>query len=85
MTFFTPLIDRWAGLPEFAGDVGCPVKTAREWRRNDSIPAQWFAAVVRAAISRGFREITADHLAVVAERRRLHREAADAAQGQAAA
>jgi hypothetical protein len=85
---FAPIFNRWPALADFARDVGCPAKTAREWVRNDSIPSAWFAAVVRAALSRGFPEITADYLAVIAERRRLARAAIaaeDAEQAGAAA
>lgn len=69
--FFEPLMARWGTVTAFAAEVGCPEKNAREWKRIDSIPAPWFAAVVRAAIGRGFADITADHLATLAEARRL--------------
>lgn len=66
-----------------AADLGLPVKNVRSWNHSDSIPAEWFAALARAAPGRGMPEITAEHLADLAERRRKSREAAPA-QGAAA-
>lgn len=80
--FFAPIIERF-GIAELAAAVGLPTKNVRRWVDLDSIPAEWFAAVVSAAKARGFRDITADHLARVAERRRLARSEA-AEQGLAA-
>lgn len=74
MKLFAPIIRRWPTVPEFARDVGCTVPAAGQWMHNDSIPAAWFAAVVRAAIKRGFNDITLDLLADRAEKRRLRRE-----------
>jgi hypothetical protein len=75
LDFFNPIIRRWPTLVAFATEVGCPEKTAREWLRNDSIPSTWVAAVVRAASSRGWTDISADLLAILAEQRRLNRPA----------
>ena len=75
MEHFAPIIRRWPTVVTFANEVGCPEKNAREWLRIDSIPAPWFAAVVRASVSRGFIDISADHLASLAERRRLTKSA----------
>jgi len=73
--FFAPIIERF-GIPDLATAVGLPTKNVRRWVDLDSIPAEWFAAVARAAKRRGFRDITVDHLARVAERRRLARSEA---------
>lgn len=72
--FFEPLIRRWPTVTEFASDVGSSEPVARQWVRSDSIPAAWFAPVARAALRRGFSEITLDFLADRAEKRRLSRE-----------
>lgn len=70
--FFRPILKRWAKTADFAREVGAPDKAVREWLRIDSIPAAWFAAVVRAALVRGFIDITYELLASRAEARRLH-------------
>ena len=72
--FFSPIIDAW-GVAQMAANVGLPAKTVREWHRRDSIPAEWFAPVVRAAASANRTEVTLEALAAVAERRRLAGEA----------
>jgi len=73
--FFEPIIRRWDTVPAFAEDVGCSEPVARQWIRGDSIPAAWFAPVVRAGLKRGFSEITLEMLAGRAEQRRLVRDA----------
>lgn len=73
--FFEPIIRRWDTVTAFAADVGCSEPVARQWVRGDSIPAAWFAPVARAALKRGFAEVTLESLADRAERRRLVREA----------
>ena len=83
-SFFVPVIRRWSKVVDFAADVGAPERSVREWLRNDSIPATWFAAVVRAAIARGFIDITADRLAELAERKRLSKAAPPPEVGAAA-
>lgn len=65
------LIGRWDRLGDFARSVGCAPATANHWRRRDSIPAEWFAAVARAAQAKGFQDVTPDALARRAERKRL--------------
>jgi hypothetical protein len=66
------IIERWtvAGL---AKDLGIPPKNVRRWLDFDSIPAEWFSAIARAAESRGYHDITVEMLAGVAEARRLER------------
>lgn len=70
--FFRPILKRWPRTVDFAREVGAPEKAVREWLRIDSVPAAWFAAVVRAATARGFEDITYELLASRAEARRLH-------------
>lgn len=83
--YFAPIIRHWPTVVAFADEVGCPERSAREWLRIDSIPASWFVAVSRAAAMRPepqFQEITIEHLARLAELRRLGQiptEARDAA------
>lgn len=75
--FYAPLIRLWPTVVEFASDVGCPERTAREWVRIDSVPAAWFNAIAQAAAKRpepDIREIKVELLADIAERRRLEGE-----------
>lgn len=67
---FVDIIKRW-GEADLAKDLGLPTKNVRRWVDNGSIPAEWFAAIARAAAHRGDADITADRLAKVAEDRRL--------------
>lgn len=53
--------------------MGLPTKNVRRWVDSDSIPAEWFAAVVRAAEQRGFADVTPEKLLMLAEERRLRR------------
>lgn len=73
--FFEPLIRRWPTVIAFAEDVGCDEKVARAWIHSDSIPAAWFAPVRRAAVKRGFADITTDGLSALAESRRMAKDA----------
>lgn len=70
--FFKPLIDRW-GVAEMAADLGLPSKNVRSWRHSDSIPAEWFGAIERAAAKRGLSDVTGAMLIGIAERRRVDR------------
>lgn len=77
--FFTPLIKSWRGadpttgegITLLANDLGLPVKNVRRWVDVDSIPADWFCDVARAARSAGHRGITEKQLAAIAKERRL--------------
>lgn len=81
---FRPLIERW-GIAELATALALPTKNVRRWWDSDSIPAEWFSAIGRAAEARDFEDITVEHLAELAERRRLERETASESQLGAAA
>lgn len=54
------LMARWPSRTEFAQDVGAPPSIVHKWFSSDRIPARWQARVVRAAVSRGFSDITAE-------------------------
>lgn len=68
--FFAPLIKAW-GIAELALALGLPTKNVRRWVDLDSIPADWFAAIERAAAKAGREYVTVAHLADLAEQRRL--------------
>lgn len=76
---FTGLIDEWQ-VPVMAADLGLPAKNVRSWRASDSIPAEWFTAIERAARRRGKRHITLRHLAELAEKRRVARQEAQSSE-----
>jgi len=66
--WFVPLIKRF-GLSELARALGLPTKNVSRWVDLDSIPAEWFAPVARAAAARGFHDISVELLAARAEAR----------------
>lgn len=70
---FKPIIDEW-GAQDLAADLGLPMKNIRSWLASDSIPADWFLAIERAARRKGKPNVTAKRLAEIAEQRRLARE-----------
>jgi hypothetical protein len=72
--WFIPLIERF-GVAELAAQLALPPKNIRRWVDLDSIPAEWFAPISRAAKARGLIEIDLEYLADRAEARRLHRSA----------
>lgn len=82
--FFKPIIKTWRGadpstddgLVQLAADLGLPTKNVRRWADLDSIPADWFSAIARAAAAAGFEGVTEASLSAVAERRRMTRRAA---------
>ena len=73
--WFRPLIAKW-GAAELAADLGLPTKNVRRWVDLDSIPAEWFAPIARAAVGRSFREVTVEMLAARAEGRGIAARAA---------
>lgn len=79
---FTPIIALWGPGPDddavkaLASDLGLATKNVRRWVDLDTIPVDWFGAVVRAAKARGLDEVTEARLIAIAEGRRLKKEAA---------
>lgn len=71
MSSFIPIIERFGKTPDFARAVGMSVGAAKQARRRDSIPAEWFSAVARAAASQGLDGIDEALLSEIAEQRRL--------------
>lgn len=75
MTSFRAIIEQWPTVASFAAAVGTLERTAMSWWQRDSIPSDWMAATVRAAQMAGKPLITAERLIVLAEVRRLRKEA----------
>ena len=82
--WFKPIISRW-GTSALASDLGLPKNNVGRWVTFDSIPAEWFAPVARAAAVRGFKDITVELLAARAEARAVAKRASGAPAAQAAA
>lgn len=72
--WFIPTIER-LGEAKLACALGIPLKNVRRWIDLDSIPAEWFAPIARAALALGQPDISVEFLADQAEARRLHRSA----------
>lgn len=68
--FFAPIIAEW-GVAELAADLNLPTKNVRRWVDLDSIPADWFAPIARAAKKAGRPRVTERLLAARAEERRI--------------
>jgi hypothetical protein len=54
------IIDSWPSLSDFAKDAGVSYGAAKQMRRRNSIPVQYWAALVIAAKARGQRLTAAD-------------------------
>lgn len=54
------LMARWPRYEDFAADVGRSREVVAKWAFNGRIPSTDQAAVVHAAQSRGFEDVTAD-------------------------
>jgi len=74
MHTFRDIISLWPTVTAMASDVGVGERTGFSWWQRDSIPSDRFASVVRAAARRGYIGVTADALAIIAERRRIGRD-----------
>lgn len=86
--FFRPIIALWGAedaARNLSSDVGLPPKNVRRWVDFDSIPADWFTAVAKAAQRRGFKDVTVERLAQIAEDRRLARSGSAGTNQDAAA
>ena len=76
MKTFCDVIAAWGTVATFAADLGVKERTAMSWFQRKSIPASWFAGVVRAAKARGYLWITPEELIFIAETARAQRLAA---------
>lgn len=53
----------WPSDAEFGRDIGVPYPTISAWKQRASIPAAYWWDIVRAAMRRGYSQVTADVLA----------------------
>lgn len=64
-TTFRDIIELWPSPDAMAADIGARVEAVRKWKQRDSIPADWWTAVVSAG-----HGVTVDDLARIAATRR---------------
>lgn len=67
MHSFKDIIAIWPSPDVMAAELGAKSETVRKWRQRDSIPADWWTAIIDAAQTRG-ATISADMLASFAAR-----------------
>jgi hypothetical protein len=68
VTSFRQLIDDWGGSAEMAADIGASVWAIKKWHQRDSIPSEWWLAIVSSAPVRNL-DVTLEALALFAARR----------------
>lgn len=44
---FREIVELWPSHADMAVDVGAPVTTVRKWSQRNSIPAEWWASLLR--------------------------------------
>lgn len=81
---FCPIIDLWPSAAALAVDLDEKDITVRKWRSRDSIPGDRWLRLVDAAERRGFRDVTLDRLARIADIRARGRGAPTAQRPEAA-
>ncbi len=59
------IIDAWPSLVNFAVEHGVKYDTAKAWRRRDSIPPQYWPAIVAAARRRNLHNVTLELLSSI--------------------
>ncbi|MVX48561.1 hypothetical protein GQF56_11825 [Rhodobacter sphaeroides] len=62
------LIACWPTRRAFAAEVGANVEAVHKWARAGRVPADWQAAVVKAAAARGLTFATAEWMLAVHDR-----------------
>lgn len=81
MDSFKSIISLWPSYGDLAKDVtaagGAPVRygNVQIWSFRDSIPPEWWRAVIKAAEQRGFSGVTIERLATLRTDRRNVRAA----------
>ena len=64
---FTDVIDLWPNRPALAADLNLSPGLVQKWAERDKIPASHWNRVVEAAKRRGYWQVTARRLALIAE------------------
>lgn len=66
MKSYRDVIRAFGGPSEFAAAIGANANTARSWLHRDSVPPEWWVAVVKAARAKRIRGITFEVMAIIA-------------------
>lgn len=67
---FSEIIGLWPTQVSLAEEIEASPDRVRKWATRNSIPGEWFAAMVVAANRRGWTWVTADLLAQIAAKSR---------------
>lgn len=73
MQSISAIIDRFGGNTKFAEVIGKGPSTASEMRRRESIPPEYWPALIHAAKDRGIAGVTAESLMEIAARNAARR------------
>lgn len=65
---FRDVIEEWPSPDKLAEDVGANTEAVRKWKQRNSIPAEYWLPLCRAAAKRG-KQISVDRLARFAKER----------------
>lgn len=77
MDTFRDLISNY-GLANFAADIDVAENTAKQMRKRNSVPPEYWAAWVAGAVKREKPDVTYERLAKIAAERREHHFPAEA-------
>lgn len=72
MESFVAVIALWPQPSDLAGDIGQDAVTVRSWKARNSIPAEYWPAIVQAAARREFEGLTLEFLATLVKPRKKH-------------
>lgn len=68
MDDFRSIINAWPDLDTLAADTGASKEAVKKWHRRNTIPAEYWVALIAAAPMRRIEGVTADLLADLAKR-----------------
>ena len=74
---FTEVIDLWPSIEAAVSDIGATRSQVSKWRRRDSIPSEWWSAVLGTMVARN-AGVDADLMVALAARPAVAVEAAEA-------
>ena len=66
MRTFSEIINLWPNAVKLAEDIGLPPVNVRTWRQRNSIPPEYWQAIIASAECRGIPGVTADALMQIA-------------------
>ena len=69
------IIDAWPDLHAYAVDIQATYEAAKQMRRRENIPSEYWADAVAGASKRGIEGVTLERLAAIAASRRTTKSA----------